>query len=165
MNIKHAFAFVLSIAASTPLVQATTLHGAEQLQVLRSLAGVWEAQTKDGVMTDIFTTFNSGTYVLGEELMNGKQITTTVFYVVGSDLRADHYCDFGNQPRYAAKPSRDASTLDFEFRDVTDADINPVHFHSTTWHIADATHLVQDWYIEGGTKPASIVHMEFTKTR
>ena len=114
-------------------------------------------------MTDIFKPFAFDTAVLGEEWLNGKQITSTIFYVVNGELRADHYCDYKNQPRYTAVPALDPNVLDFEFREATNLDTHPIHFHYTRWQVVDADHLVQDWYILGGKKPVSLAHMEFTR--
>jgi len=137
--------------------------GESLLQRVRALTGTWEAQTPEGIMTDIFKPFAFDTAVLGEEWMNGQQITSSVFYIVNGELRVDHYCDLRNQPRYTAVPSPDPEILDLEFRDATNLDTHAAHFHSTRWRFVDATHLVQDWYILGGKQPVSVVHMEFTK--
>ncbi|MGH8199390.1 MAG: hypothetical protein ACREVO_03355 [Steroidobacteraceae bacterium] len=144
-------------AATSPSVGQTLLE-----KVL-SLTGTWDAKMGSGVLTDVFRPFALGTAVLGEEWLNGKQITTTVFYVVDGQLYADHFCDFKNQPRYTAVPSLDPNVLDFEFRSATNLDTHPMHFHDTKWKIVDATHLIQDWYILGGKKPVSLAHLEFTK--
>jgi hypothetical protein len=145
-------------AASTSASPAQPL-----LEKIKSLEGTWDAPTRDGVMTDVFKPFAFGTKVLGEEWINGKQITTTIFYVVGSELRADHYCDFLNEPRYTAKPSAEPATIDFEFRDATNLDTHPAHFHSTRWRLVDQDHLIQDWVILGGKKPVSAVRLEFKR--
>jgi hypothetical protein len=137
--------------------------GQTLLERVRSLEGTWDAQTSLGVITDIFQPFAMGSAVLGEELLNGKQITSTVFYVVNGELRADHYCDYLNQPRYTAVPSIDPNVLDFQFRDATNLDTHPLHFHGTQWKLVDSTHLIQDWFVMGGKKPVSVAHMEFVK--
>jgi hypothetical protein len=137
--------------------------GQALLDRVRDLSGTWDAQTRQGVMTDVFKPFALDTAVLGEEWINGKQITSTIFYVVNGELRADHYCDFKNQPRYTVLPSPDPDLLDFEFRDATNLDSHPMHFHRTTWKIVDPNHLIQDWFIMGGAKAVSLVHMEFTR--
>lgn len=137
--------------------------GQTLLERVQKLEGTWDAQTSLGVITDIFQSFAMGTAVLGEELLNGKQITTTVFYVVNGELRADHYCDYLNQPRYTAVPSIDPNLLDFQFREATNLDTHPLHFHGTQWKIVDSAHLVQDWFVMGGKKPVSVAHMEFVK--
>ena len=130
---------------------------------IHGLIGTWDAPLGKDVITDIFQPFAFDTAVLGEEWLNGKQITSTVFYVVNGELRADHYCDFLNQPRYTAVPSMDPDVIDFQFRDATNLDTHPKHFHGTTWKVVDATHLTQDWFVMGGAKPVSLAHMEFVK--
>lgn len=149
-----------------PAVSATP-SGAAAAQVLlekiKSLEGTWDAPMGDGVITDIFRSFALGTKVLGEEWVNGKQITSTIFYVVGSELYADHYCDYLNEPRYTAKPSSGPAVIDLEFRDATNLDTHPAHFHSTQWRIVDANHLIQDWVVLGGKKPVSTIRLDFTR--
>jgi hypothetical protein len=142
---------------------ATPSVGQALFDKLRGLTGTWDAPLGTGVMTDIFKQFAFDTAILGEEWLNGKQITSTVFYVVNGELRADHYCDYLNQPRYTAVPSMDPNVLDFQFRDATNLDTHPKHFHGTTWKIVDSTHLVQDWFVMGGKDPVSLAHMEFIK--
>jgi hypothetical protein len=130
---------------------------------VRSLIGTWDAPMKNGTMTDVFKPFAFDTAILGEEWLNGKQITSTIFYVVNGELRADHYCDYKNQPRYTAVPAPDPNVLDFEFRDATNLDTHPVHFHYTRWQLVDEQHLTQDWFIMGGDKPVTLAHMQFTR--
>lgn len=139
--------------------------GQAELRTIQKLVGGrWEARLPDNrTIVDTFQSFASGTYVLGEEWIDGKQITSTVFYVVGSQLWADHYCDYGNQPRYRVKPSADPSVVDLEFRDATDLDTHPRHFHSTVWHYIDATHMTQDWQVIGGSKGKAAVHLDFVR--
>ena len=112
---------------------------------------------------DTFQPFALGTAILAEEWVGGQQITSTVFYMVGPELRADHYCDYLNQPRYVATPSADPAVVELEFREATNLDTHPRHFHSTTWHLVDATHLTQDWNAEGGPKGKGTVHLEFVR--
>jgi hypothetical protein len=131
---------------------------------LKQLFGRWEAPLSGNkTIVDTFQPFAFGTAILAEEWVGDQQITSTVFYVVGSELRADHYCDYGNQPRYTAKPSADPSVIEFEFRDATNLDTHPTHFHSTKWHLVDATHMTQDWDVEGSPKGKSTAHLEFVR--
>src|SRR5690349_781303 len=65
---------------------------------LQRLIGEWNAPLPNNeVMKNVFRPFAFGTALAHEEWKNGKQLTATVFYVVGSELHADHYCDMGNQ--------------------------------------------------------------------
>ena len=132
---------------------------------LQTLVGRWQAMLPNNKpIVDTFQTFGAGAYVLHEEWVDGKQITTSVFYMVGSQLWVDHYCDYLNQPRYVAKPSADPSVVDLEFRGATNLDTHPRHFHSTIWHLVDATHMTQDWDVRGGPKGEVHVHLDFTRT-
>jgi hypothetical protein len=148
--------------AATP-VAAPPGAGERELAKIQGLIGTWDAPMGGKTMTDVFKPFAFGTAVLGEEWLDGKQITATVFYVANGELRADHYCDYLNQPRYAAKASADPAVIDLEFREATNLEAHPAHFHSTTWKIVDATHLIQDWHIVGGKKPDAVAHLEFVK--
>jgi hypothetical protein len=138
--------------------------GQAAFAALKQLFGKWEApMSGNKTIVDTFQPFAFGTAILAEEWVGDQQITSTVFYMVGSELRADHYCDYGNQPRYAAKPSADPSVVEFEFRDATNLDTHPTHFHSTKWHLVDATHMTQDWDVEGSPKGKGLVHLEFVR--
>jgi hypothetical protein len=132
---------------------------------LKKLVGRWEAPMgNNAVIVDTFQMFAFDTAILAQEWVGGQQITSTVFYMVGSELRADHYCDYKNQPRYVAKVSSDPATIDFEFREATNLDTHPIHFHSTTWHLIDAAHMVQEWHVEGSSKGNSTIHLDFVRT-
>jgi hypothetical protein len=137
-----------------------------QFDRLKALLGEWDAPLpKNETMTDIFRPIGSGTAILHEEWKNGEQLTATVFYVVDNELRADHFCDLGNQLHYVAKPSNDPNLMAFELRDSTNLDTHPRHFHSTTWHLVDADHHTQDWEVMGGGRDAKVVVMEFTRKK
>ena len=148
----------MTAAPSAPLSVGQTLFNK-----IHQLIGTWDAPLGGDVMTDVFQPFAGDTAILGEEWLKGKQITSTVFYVVNGELRADHYCDYLNQPRYTAVPSMNPDVIDFQFREATNLDTHPKHFHGTTWKIVDTTHLTQDWFVMGGDKPVSLAHMEFVK--
>jgi hypothetical protein len=142
----------------------TPTPGQVSFAALKQLIGKWEAPMGGGkTIVDTFQPFAFGSAILAEEWVGGQQITSTVFYLVGSELRADHYCDYLNQPRYTAKPATDPSTIEFEFREATNLDTHPTHFHSTTWHLVDATHMTQDWTVEGGPKGKGMVHLQFVR--
>jgi len=161
---RRVFPMVIAILVSYSAAAAPAPSiGESLLEKVKSLIGTWDAPMGNKVMTDIFKPFAFGTAVLGEEWLDGEQITSTIFYVVNGELRADHFCDYKNQPRYTAVPSIDPAVLDFQFREATNLDTHPVHFHGSQWHLIDATHLVQDWFVMGGQKPVSVAHLEFTR--
>ena len=142
------------------------LNGSAAFEKIKALTGEWEAPLDHGTMVNIFTPFAYDTKIFAQEWENGRYITSTVFYLVGSELRADHFCDFKNEPRYAVTLDPGSpNLLRFEFREATNLDRYPAHFHSTTWRIVDQNHLVQDWYIEGDKTTNPPVHMEFTRRK
>jgi hypothetical protein len=131
---------------------------------LKKLVGRWEAPLgKNKTIVDTFQPFAFGSAILAEEWIGEEQITSTVFYMVGSQLRADHFCDYLNQPRYVARTSADPAVIDFEFREATNLETHATHFHSTTWRFIDADHLTQEWRIEGSPKGNSTVHLDFVR--
>jgi hypothetical protein len=157
---------VINATAAEPAgAQAGAQSGAQaQFAQLGKLVGKWEAPLSDGkTIVDTFQPFAFGTAILAEEWVGGEQVTSTVFYLVGDQLWADHYCDYKNQPRYVAKASSDPTIIELGFRDATNLDQHPAHFHSTTWHLVDAQHMTQDWQVEGGKKGASTVHLQFLR--
>ena len=137
-----------------------------QFEKLKSLIGEWDAPLSKGqTMTDIFRPIGAGTAILHEEWKGGEQLTATVFYVVGNELRADHFCDLGNQLHYVARPSDNPDVVTLELRDSTNLDTHPRHFHSTTWHYVDANHHTQDWELMNPGNGAKIVRLEFTRKK
>src|SRR5262245_13895392 len=75
---------------------ATTDHPGpgSAFEQIMGLTGEWHAPEGQDVMINIFRPIAFGSAVLHEEWKRGEQLTATVFYMVGSELRADHFCDF-----------------------------------------------------------------------
>ncbi len=160
-------------AQTPPNTQGSASHSpaatVAAFEKIKGLEGEWEAPLKgkqEGkVMVNTFHVIGEGSAVVHGEWLDGKQLTTTIFYLVGPELRADHYCDLQNQPRFVVKPSADDSVLTFEIREITNLDAHPRHFHSTAWHFLDATPLTQDWQIAENGKEPKMVRMEFTRKK
>jgi hypothetical protein len=153
------------LLAALAILNASASHADAQAAFarMRSLVGEWQAPLpKDETMIDIFRPIAFGTALLHEEWKNGEQLTATVFYVDGSRLRADHYCDMGNQLRYVDE-STDPQVLRFVLNDASNLDTHPNHFHSTTWRYLDAGHHVQDWEIAVPGKPSKTIRMDFKR--
>lgn len=154
-------------ATMPPSLNAEGRKNFATFQKIKQLTGEWQAPLDDhGTMVNIFRPFAYGTKVLAEEWENGKHITSTVFYMVGNELHADHFCDYKNEPRYnlEATPG-DPNIIDFQFLSATNLDKYPVHFHRTTWHLVDGNHLIQDWYTVGDKQATAPIRMSFTRTK
>ena len=154
-------------SSETTKASASNQDGRATFEKIKALKGEWEAPLDGGGrMVNIFTPFAYGTKMFASEWENGKYITSTVYYMVGSELRADHFCDFKNEPRYVVRASpNDPNLLHFEFRYATNLDTHPIHFHTSTWHIVDKDHLTQDWYIVGDKKAQPPDHMDFIRVK
>jgi len=167
--VKALFIGLGAVLLTLPTVSSAAVPPAEtdgpaMFEKLKSLVGEWSAPLpKNEVMTDVFRLIGSGSAILHEEWKGGEQLTVTVFYVVGSQLRADHYCDLGNQLRYTAQHSADPNVIALVLQDGSNLDTHPRHFHSTVWRLIDASHHTQDWELMGGNGQSASVRMEFTR--
>jgi hypothetical protein len=155
-----------AIAAQDPRHErAPSAGGAAAFERIKGLTGEWHAPEGQDVMINIFRPIAFGSAMLHEEWKRGEQLTATIFYMVGDELRADHFCDYRNQLRYVVTPSSDPDALQFTLREGLNLDVQPRHFHSTTWRFLDATRLTQDWHIEGGGKNPAKVRLEFRRQK
>jgi hypothetical protein len=115
---------------------------------IKGLEGDWEAhlhgKQEGKVMVNTFPVIGDGSAVVHSKWLDGKQLTTTVFYLAGSELRADHYCDYQNQPRYVLRPSDDSRVLAFEMREITNLEAHPRHFHSNALVSSSSLHLTSE---------------------
>jgi hypothetical protein len=144
---------------------ATEWRGEAAFKQIEKLIGEWDAPLGKEVMADIFRPIAYGTAISHEEWLGGKQLTASVFYLVNGELRVDHFCDLKNQPRFVAKPFTDSTVLEFELRDITNLDIHPRHFHSTTWRFLDANHHTQDWQVVENGREVKVLQLQFTRRK
>lgn len=151
-------------AAPLATARGVTPRAADQFALLRSLEGEWRAPTERGTMVDVFRPIAAGSAVLHEEWLDGKQLTATVFYLAGSELHADHFCDLKNQLLYVAAPAKEANVIEFRLREAQNLEAHPRHFHATSWWLRDASHLTQEWQVAENGKELRVVVLEFTRT-
>lgn len=138
--------------------------GTAALKKLMTLTGTWDAPLPNGgVMTDVFRPVQKGTALLEEEWSQGIQTTATVFYLVSGELRADHFCDLQNQPRYTAQPFSDTTRLAFTLRDITGVEEHPLHFESVTFTFIDAYHHTQVWPAVENGAVVKVYDLRFTR--
>ena len=152
----------LVAAASVPAVASVA-----QFEKIKLLAGEWEAPYDGKIMRGIFRVIGNGTAVLHTESWDGiTDGAVTVIYPVGNELRADHYCDLENQPRYVATYSEDPNSISFKLKEVTNlSSPQAEYFHGVTWRFIDANHHIQDWEWFKDGKQKEMLRMEFTRTK
>src|SRR5579862_744133 len=86
----------------------------------------------------------------------------TMLYLDNDRLLLTHYCDAGNRPRMAARPSADGKTVEFDFIDVAGS-TEYGHMHHAVFTFIDENHHIEDWtYMMPGDKP---VHAHFDLQR
>ncbi len=77
----------------------------------------------------------------------------TMFYIDADRLLLTHYCDAGNRPRMAARPSPDGKTVEFDFLDVSGS-TKFGHMQHAVFTIIDANHHIEEWtYMMPDDKP------------
>jgi hypothetical protein len=81
---------------------------------------------------------------------------------VGHDRRLSAHCLRLRDP---AKPFADSTAIEFELRDITNVDVRPKHFHSTTWRFLDANHHTQDWQIVENGREVKVLRLQFTRRK
>ena len=152
--ILAAFAASVAAAAYAPAGSAPAIDSAAAFARLKTLAGNWEAATKDmGKVKVSYELVSDGTAVL--EKFSGERMPSmiTLYHRDGERLLLTHYCMAGNQPRMAAK-SFDAKTgeLVFDFLDATNlASPAAGHMHAVTFKFLDAKNFSATWtFYENG---------------
>ena len=139
--------------ASAPAPPETS-EGRKSFETLKTLAGSWE-----GTLTPIppIKEFASAPVKVvirvtskGNALMHEMTIAglpddpITMLYLDGERLMLTHYCDAGNRPRMAAKPSPDGKAVAFEVLDVSGS-TQRGHMADTMFTIVDGKHHLEEW--------------------
>jgi hypothetical protein len=157
---------VASQVKSPPASPGAVLNAA--FEKVKTLVGEWELTLPTGGrMVNTFHVIGTGSAVLQLESRPDREDVVTVFYPVGAELRADHYCFLKNQPRFVAKAGPDPNVISFDMRDITNLDSSPQgrHMHATEWHFIDARHLTQEWHLYENGKETRVSRLEFTRAK
>lgn len=130
--------------AADPAVKPAKTHPA--FEKLKSLAGTWLAEGKDGKPTDEVVSIikvTAGGSAVVETLFPGQAMEmVSVYHLDGSDLVMTHYCVAGNQPKVKLDPKSSVNKLVFKFAGGTGFDpAKDMHMHEGTLTIKDADHI------------------------
>lgn len=123
---------------------------------LKTLAGEWQADTKQGKAHITYELVAGGSALVERESVEGMPPMLTTYYLDGGRLLLTHYCMAGNQPRMQEQRFDPASgEIDFAFLDATNL-ANPAagHMHNAKIHLIDQNHLASEWefYQDGKLK-------------
>ena len=141
---------VIPLAASS----GPAIDAAAAFARLKSLAGTWEATSKEmGKVTVTYEVVANGSAILEKESGEKMPAMVTLYHLDGPRLLLTHYCMAGNQPRMEAK-SFDPRTgeLVFDFVGATNL-TNPAagHMHAVKYRFIDATKFTSEWqFYENG---------------
>ena len=95
----------------------------------------------------------------------GDDDPITMLYVDGGRLLLTHYCDSGkNRPRMVGRSSRDGSTVDFDFLDVSGG-TRYGHMHHASFTFVDADHHVEEWTYMSPTNQPGRAHIELVRAK
>lgn len=122
---------------------------------LKTLAGEWQSDTKDGKARISYQLVAGGSALLERESMEGTPPMLTVYYLDGDRLLLTHYCMAGNQPRMQEQRfDANSNEIEFAFLDATNlASPGAGHMHNAKLHLIDHNHLVSEWQFYQDGKP------------
>lgn len=114
---------------------------------MKSLAGVWEGQTPDGMTAKItYAVVSNGSTVMetiDHDHMKGSMVT--MYHLDGDNLMMTHYCSAGNQPRMRLVSSS-PSEMTFEMFDATNLRSDKdAHMRKLVISWTDNDHISADW--------------------
>jgi len=117
--------------------------------LLKTLAGNWKgaimtddpAMSTEQLMPLSIRVASHGNALTHELSTAGPEVT--VFYIDSDRLTLLHYCDFGNRPHMAARPSAEEKTVEFDLVDAPGSD-QVGHVSHWVFTIIDTSHHIED---------------------
>lgn len=146
----------------------------KSFEKMKSLAGPWEGPVTtvpqqadiEGTLTHVSLRVTSMGHTLMHEATGSKRPDDpiTMFVVDGDRLLLTHYCDADNRPRMVGRMSRDGTTVEFDFLDVS-GNLQYGHMQHAVFTFLDANHHTEDWtYMMPGDKPMR-AHFDLQRTK
>ena len=160
-------AVLLTESTQTALAQqaSTPSEAKAAFARLKTLAGEWQADTKQGKAHLSYELVAGGSALLERETMDGMPPMVTVYYLDGDRLLLTHYCMAGNQPRLEEQRFDPATgEIDFAFLDATNlATPGAGHMHNAKIHLIDQNHLTSEWQFYQDGKPKMTENAQYTR--
>lgn len=132
---------------------------AAQLEKLKALAGTWTGKAAHGNSPGedtsvIWRTTAAGSAVVETIAPGTPHEMVTVYHLDGDTLMLTHYCAAGNQPTMRARPSKDASSITFDFVRGSNMKPGDLHMHSVRIALAGEDRVETEWTTWSGGKAA-----------
>jgi hypothetical protein len=113
---------------------------------LKTLAGVWEADTSMGKVRTTYEVIAGGSTIVERESGEKMPVMLTLYHLDGDRLLLTHYCAAGNQPRMLARRFDPAKgELRFEFLDATGLADGGGHMRNATIRFDGDRSLSASW--------------------
>jgi len=171
MRIEYLLAAALLVGSTaghgSDAKSGRTIDAAAAFSRLKTLAGEWEADTKEGKVHVSYEVVAGGTSLMERESSDKMPLMLTLFYVNGERLLLTHYCMAGNQPRMQAKRF-DAGTgeIEFQFLDATNLTTPDAgHMHNASFHFTDDKHFQAEWQFYENGKLKFAENAQYTRVR
>jgi hypothetical protein len=134
---------------------------------LKTLAGTWEATTKQGKTTTTYEVVSNGSALVEHLDMPGKSSMVTVYHLDGNRLVLTHYCTAGNQPHMQADAYNPASNqIAFNFAGGGNlSDPNTGHMHSVLLKFSSADAFTADWAFQKDGHAVSTENIEYHRVK
>ena len=150
---RMAIAIFVTLAALSAAAQSTPQKTFDQM---KSLNGVWQGKTSQGMPVQVSYRVTSGGSAVMSEIQtdkHGHEDMISMIHMDGDRLLLTHYCASGNQPRMVASASPDGKTITFDFLDVTNlSSPDAVHMNRVVISFIDANHHIEEWHAIGQGK-------------
>ena len=152
--IRICFIFIFALAAAQ-------LFADSGLDKIKSLVGIWEATTPEGLTTISYELISNGTAV-EERLGVHNEEMVSIYHMNGDKLMMTHYCSFNNQPRFEA--TVDGDTITFHYVDATNLpNESSPHITGLVLNFKDADHFSQQWSNSAADHKAPIMNFQRKK--
>jgi hypothetical protein len=133
---------------------------------LKTLAGEWHADTKEGKVHVSYEVVAGGTSLLERESGDKMPVMLTLFHVDGDRLLLTHYCMAGNQPRMQARRFHPKTgDIEFQFLDGTNLTPGAGHMHNARFQLVDDRHFQAEWQFYENGKLKFAENAQYTRVR
>ena len=143
------------------------VNAAAAFTKLKTLAGTWEAPTKQGKSTTSYEVISNGSALVEHMEIAGESPMLTVYHLDGDRLVLTHYCTAGNQPHMQAEAYNPASNqIAFSFAGGGNlSDPNVGHMHTALFKFVDADTFSADWTFHKNGKAAFTENIDYHRVK
>ncbi|HEX4605582.1 MAG TPA: hypothetical protein VH724_16390 [Candidatus Angelobacter sp.] len=142
-------------------------NSAAAFSKLKTLAGNWEASTKNGKVTTTYEVIANGSTLMERTNVEGHGEMLTAYHLDGNRLVLTHYCIAGNQPHMQAQAYDPASNqLMFDFAGGGSlSNPNVGHMHNASFEFTSTDAFTTNWTFLQDGKPRFVENIEYHRVK